>query len=205
MKHENGFDEIYVQMWNYFTGDDGTYDHGSMPKIMRVSSSNNSITAIDLVITLNDNDNNHDSESVAIRYNGGPNDWGAAYGSYSVPNNKWISFELHVKLNTPGKNDGLVELYIDGVLKAKKYNINIRDKYSYKINSALVGGWYSNSGKSSNQWNYRYIDDVVISTEPINNNSNTSSGSSSSNGSLPPQYISTKPPAPSSIRVISIF
>ena len=152
-----------------------------------------------------DSTNDRDSESIKVAFNGGPTDWGAAYASWKAPDNQWVRFDFHVKLNTPGRADGLVEFWIDGNLKAKKYNLNIRGNNEFKLNNVLVGGWYSNSGASSDQWNYRYIDDVVISTEPINSNSNTSSGSSSSDVSLPPQYISTKPPAPTSIRVISIF
>ena len=44
MAFTNGYDEIYVRMWNYYTGDDGKYDHGSMPKIMRVMGSDGSTT-----------------------------------------------------------------------------------------------------------------------------------------------------------------
>ena len=180
MTFTNGYDELYVRMWNYYTGDDGKYDHGSMAKIMRVMGSDNSTAPWNVIVTVNDNDQNRDSESIAIRYNGGPNDWGATYGSYTIPDNKWVCFEFHVKLNTLGKSDGLVEFYIDGNLKARKTNINIRGNYNYKINSVLVGGWYSNSGKNSNQWNYRYIDDVAISTNYIG------PGSSSSSSNNPP-------------------
>ena len=199
MAFDNGYDELYIRMWNYYTGEDGKFDHGSMPKHMRVMSSNNSIQKWNLVVTVNDNDKNRDSESIAIRYNGGPNDWGAAYGSYIVPDNKWVCFELHVKLNTPGKSDGLVEFWVDGILKAKKYNINIQDKNVHKINSVLVGGWYSNSGSNSDQWNYRYIDDLIISTEYIG----TGESSSSSSSSYPPVFIGTKPPAPTNIKVVT--
>jgi hypothetical protein len=196
MSFKNGYDELFIQMWNYYTGDDGKFDHGSMPKNMRVMSSDNSTQKWNLVVTVNDNDNNRGSDSVAIRYNGGPNDWGAAYGSYIVPDNKWVCFELHVKLNTPGKSDGLVEFWIDGILKAKKYNINIQDSYDYKMNSVLVGGWYSNSGKNSDQWNYRYIDDLVVSTERIGCGSSTISSDANT-----PIYIMLKPPAPTGIRI----
>jgi hypothetical protein len=195
MSFANGYDEIYIRMWNYFTGDDGKYDHGSMPKIMRVMASDNSTQVMNLVVTLNDNDENRDAESIAIRFNGGPHDWGATYGSYAVPDNKWVCFELHVKLNSLGKSDGLVEFYIDGVLKAKKSNINIRGNYNYKINAVLVGGWYSNSGKNSNQWNYRYIDDVVISTEYIG----LGGSSTSSNTNNP--LVEAVPPPPTAIRI----
>ena len=199
MVFENGYDELYIQMWNYYTGDDGKFDHGSMPKNMRVMSSNNSTQKWNLVVTVNDNDKNRDSESIAIRYNGGPNDWGAAYGSYTVPDNKWVCFELHVKLNTPGKSDGVVECWVDGILKAKKYDINIQGNYNHKINSVLVGGWYSNSGSNSNQWNYRYIDDIIVSTEYIG----TGGSSSSASTKYPPIFVGTKPPAPTNIKILS--
>lgn len=191
MSYDKGYEELYIQMWNYYTGDDGTYDHATMPKNMRVNCSNGSTVAFDIIVTVNDNDSNRDSETIAIRYNGGPNDWKAAYGNYQVPNNKWVLFELRIKLNALGKSDGLVEFWVDGVPIARKDNINIRGNNNYKINNVLVGGWYSNSGKNSNQYNYRYIDDLVISTTPIG----TGSSSTSSTTSINP------PPAPTSIRV----
>ena len=200
MSHNRGYDELYVQLWNYFTGDDGTYDHGTQPKLMRINSHDNKTVAFDVVFHVMNSTNSRDSEGIKVAFNGGPYDWGAGYGSWKAPNNKWVRFDFHVKLNTPGQSDGLVEFWIDGNLKAKKYNINIRGNNDYKMNNVLVGGWYSNSGANSDQWNYRYIDDVVISTQPIGNTS-----SSSSTGTLPPQYIGTKPPAPTSIRVMSIF
>ena len=195
MSHTNGYDELYVRVWNYFTGEDGTYDHAWQPKVMRIYSSNNSTAAFDIVVNLMDLDGDRDLENIKISFNRGPNDWGAANASFETPNNKWVCFELHIKLNTLGKSDGLVELYIDGGLKAKKSNVNIRGTYNYKMNRVLVGGWYSNGGVNSNQNNYRYIDDLVISTDFIGTGSSSNSSvSSNTGGSLPP-------PAPTSIRV----
>ena len=42
--------------------------------------------------------------------------WGRLYGSYTIPDNKWVCFEFHVKLNTLGKSDGLVEFFIDAAI-----------------------------------------------------------------------------------------
>ena len=148
MSHTKGYEELYVQMWNYFTGEDGTYDHGTQPKLMRINSSDNKTVAFDVVFHVMDSDNDRDSESIKVAYNGGPNDWGAAYASWKAPDNQWVCFDFHVKLNTPGQPDGIVEFWIDGKLKAKKYNLDIRGNKEYKINNVLVGGWYSNSALS---------------------------------------------------------
>ena len=201
MSHKSGYEEIYVQIWNYFTGDDGTYDHGTQPKLMRVNSSDNRTNAFDIVFHIMDSTGDRDSESIKVAFNGGPNDWGAAYPSWKAPDNQWVRFDLRVKLNTPGASDGLVEFWIDGLLKAKKYNINIRGNNDYKINNVLVGGWYSNSGANSDQFNYRYIDDLVISTQPIGNIS--TSASTSSSASNAPSFV--LPPSPTGLRAFSVF
>jgi hypothetical protein len=195
MSQTSGYDELYIRIWNYFTGDDGTYDHGWQPKIMRVYSSDGSKTAFDIVSCLMDLDGDRDSEYIKVAFNGGPVNWGQPSGSYRAPNNQWVSFELHIKLNTPGLSNGLVELFVDGDKKVSKSNINIRGNYKYKMNRVLVGGWYSNGGVNSDQNNYRYMDDLVISTEYIGNSSSSTSNSSTTSN-IPPV-----PPAPTGIRV----
>ena len=118
----NGYDELYIQIWNYFTGDDGTFDHGTQPKFMRVNSHDGSKVALDIVVQPMDKNSDRDTEQIKVAFNGGPNDWGAAYSDsgWVAPNNRWTCWELHIKLNKPGSSDGLVELFVDGVLTARQ-------------------------------------------------------------------------------------
>lgn len=82
---------------------------------------------------------------------------------------KWHCVVAHVKLNSPGKADGLFEFWVNGVLQAGNYNLNWQGNYNaspetYKIN-ALFFENYWNAGSPKEQ--KRYFDNILISTEPI--------------------------------------
>lgn len=171
----DGFQELYVRMWNYYTGDDGTYQHAYQAKHMRINSVNSSGTAaVEMVFQPLNNDSDNANEGFKLAANSPPIDWGAVYGGTTIPDNTWVCYELHYKLNTPGSADGIAEMWMDlgdgagAVKRVSKTDITFQGPSdSYKLNNVLVGGWWSNNGVNSYQNNYRYMDDVVISTERI--------------------------------------
>lgn len=78
---------------------------------------------------------------------------------------RWVSVEGRVKLNSPGKTDGIFQLWIDGQLEASNTNLNwIYSWNEYGINAVFLENFW-NSGSSVAQ--ERYFDDFVISTAPI--------------------------------------
>jgi len=86
---------------------------------------------------------------------------------------KWFCVEVHMKLNTPGQSDGVFAYSINGQQEAQKTGLNWRGSYSdYGINAITLENW-TNNGAAQNQ--DRYIDNFVVSTQPIGCYSATSS------------------------------
>lgn len=77
----------------------------------------------------------------------------------------WICVETRAKLNTPGKKDGINQLWIDGRLEAERRELDWRGTFDdYGINAVFLEAYW-NDGSPVDQ--SRWIDDFVISTEPI--------------------------------------
>ncbi len=77
----------------------------------------------------------------------------------------WVRVETQVKLNTPGKADGLNRLWIDGRLECERRNLDFRGTYGKHGINAFFLESYWNKGSPVDQ--YRYYDNLVVSTKPI--------------------------------------
>ncbi len=77
----------------------------------------------------------------------------------------WVLVESRVKLNTPGKSDGINQLWIDGRLECERTKLNLRGKYTgHGINAVFLEAyWNKGSPKTQRRW----YDNFVISTKPI--------------------------------------
>lgn len=84
-----------------------------------------------------------------------------------VPGSKWYEIQYMAKMNTPGKKDGEIKLWIEGVLVTDQTNLLLRDsKHSnIKFDHFLFGPNYPGGKPPYPQSNY--IDDIVISTSYI--------------------------------------
>ncbi|MDB4459131.1 hypothetical protein N9059_01005 [bacterium] len=77
----------------------------------------------------------------------------------------WVLVEARVKLNTPGKSDGINQLWIDGRLECERRGLNFRDNYTkHGINAVFLEAYW-NSGSPIMQ--SRWYDNFIISTKPI--------------------------------------
>jgi len=77
----------------------------------------------------------------------------------------WVCVEARVKLNTPGQQDGLNQLCIDGRLEAERRGLDWRGTYQdYGINAIFLEAYW-NEGSPVDQ--SRWIDNFVVSTQPI--------------------------------------
>jgi hypothetical protein len=77
----------------------------------------------------------------------------------------WVCVESYAKLNTPGKSDGLNQLWIDGHLEAERKNLDWRGNYTaHGINAVFLEAYW-NQGSPVTQT--RWLDNFVISTKPI--------------------------------------
>lgn len=77
----------------------------------------------------------------------------------------WVLVESRVKLNTPGKSDGINQLWIDGRLEAERKNLNFRGSYvKHGVNAVFLESyWNKGSIKTQGRW----FDNFIISTAPI--------------------------------------
>ncbi len=77
----------------------------------------------------------------------------------------WVCVEARAKLNTPGQQDGLFELWIDGKLESERTNLDWRGSYTgHGINAVFLEAYW-NSGSPVTQ--YRWYDNLVISTRRV--------------------------------------
>ncbi|HLY76203.1 MAG TPA: hypothetical protein VKU80_19035 [Planctomycetota bacterium] len=113
-----------------------------------------------------------DGKVVTTKYNDFPNlKWlgNSPSGKFPVHSSeeagRWICIEAHLKLNTPGKADGLAELWVDGVLDAERRGMDYRGSYDAHTINAVFLEAYWNDGSPVDQ--YRWYDDFVVSTKPI--------------------------------------
>jgi len=81
----------------------------------------------------------------------------------------WYRVETWIKLNSPGKNNGIVESWLDGKLALKNKKMRFRDIKSLKIDALLFTTFF---GGSDDTWatkkaEHVCFDNVIISTRPI--------------------------------------
>ena len=77
----------------------------------------------------------------------------------------WVLVEARAKLNTPGKSDGLNQLWIDGRLECERRNLDFRGSYAgHGINAVFLEAYW-NDGSPVTQ--SRWYDNFVISTKPV--------------------------------------
>lgn len=93
------------------------------------------------------------------------------FGPYFVPRpnfvpqlNRWYSYELMVKANTPGQRDGRIAIWIDGNLIADFVNLRLRDVNTLKIDQVGLNLYIKNNpGGDLLKW----YDNVVMATSYI--------------------------------------
>jgi hypothetical protein len=76
---------------------------------------------------------------------------------------RWYCYELMVRANTPGQNNGEVAFWIDGQLKGRFPNLFMRSISTLKLDSANLNLHASRSERINKKWH----DNVVIATKYI--------------------------------------
>lgn len=80
---------------------------------------------------------------------------------------RWYDIGVHLKLNTPGRPDGVAELYIDGVRKAVYTDVNFRDSYTrHGFNHVMISPLQQSAVSRVRS---QYYDEWVVSSTPIGN------------------------------------
>ncbi|HEY3282760.1 MAG TPA: hypothetical protein VGN26_10835, partial [Armatimonadota bacterium] len=78
---------------------------------------------------------------------------------------RWVCVECRVKVNTPGKGDGIFTLWVDGRLEASREDLDWQGTWQEYLPNALFLENYWNDGALKEE--SRWFDDLVISTQPI--------------------------------------
>lgn len=166
-------DWIFTRFYEYYAPG---FDFGNGMKIHRLLSANKEtgMNNYDIIVYSSPKNNTNpqgelcgvnELDRINIAKNAGA--WWTDYRSTQV-RGRWYAFETEVKLNTPGRSDGEMRVYLDGALVIEKTGLNIREGSSAPITDILFGGWYSNGAAGRNLCpdpvtaSIRYIDDIVV-------------------------------------------
>ncbi len=99
---------------------------------------------------------------------GVPNERWTNLPTYSY--NTWYSLEVHVKANTPGVSDGVIQVWVGGILAYTNSAVNLRGNCTTNITRIAYGDQVNQLNMQLTDVidEYRYWDDIVISaTGPI--------------------------------------
>jgi hypothetical protein len=83
-----------------------------------------------------------------------------------LENNRWYCIEQYAKLNTPGEANGMLRGWVDGEPAFEKTDIRFRSVDSLKIEAVWINFYLGGTWTSESE-HHAYIDDVVISKNPI--------------------------------------
>lgn len=93
--------------------------------------------------------------------------WGWGLGPTGrLARNRWYSVEQYVKLNTPGRADGVFRAWIDGHLVIERNGIRFRDVPGLHIESVWFNVYHGGVARPASPMTL-YIDNVVIAREYI--------------------------------------
>lgn len=108
--------------------------------------------------------------------------------NYSFANhlNEWVAIEVEIKLNTPGKSDGLHRTWINDQLVIERLNVDLRGNTLDKINEVMLDAYWNESSPGSLN---RHYDNFVIATEKIGLSGSTPAASPPS----PPGNVNATP------------
>lgn len=129
---------------------------------------------------------NNDTQ-VTAKFDGVCNEWDCdtnivfevTSDSFNGVDNGWHIYEGHVKFNSIGQRDGVIEVWIDGIQKLRATNVkNRNDANSHIISNVQLANYCGATWAST--W-YLYYDDVKFSTTPI--------------GSVTPPPVGNVPPS----------
>jgi len=83
-----------------------------------------------------------------------------------LQNNRWYCIEQYAKMNTPGKNDGILRGWVDGQPAFEKTDVRMRDVDTLRIEAVWLNVYLGGSWVAKGD-HHLYIDDVVIANDYI--------------------------------------
>lgn len=91
--------------------------------------------------------------------------WPTAMGGV-LEKNRWYCIEQYVKLNTPGRNDGVFRGWADGRLAFERTDLVYRNTHELKIEEAWMNVYHGGQQPTPQDISM-YIDDVVIARQYV--------------------------------------
>ncbi len=91
--------------------------------------------------------------------------WQESYRGY-LQKNRWYSIEQYVKLNTPGRKDGIIQAWVDGRPAFEKTDIRFRTEPHLKIEQIWMNVYHGGKAQSPHDQDL-FIDNVVIAKKYI--------------------------------------
>lgn len=91
--------------------------------------------------------------------------WNKGYRGF-LENNRWYSIEQYVKLNTPGKKNGILKAWIDGELAFERTDVRFRHINRLKIDEIWMNVYHGGTSPSPYD-QHLFIDNVVIAKKYI--------------------------------------
>ena len=91
--------------------------------------------------------------------------WHIGYRGF-LENNRWYCIEQHLKMNTPGKKNGVLRAWVDGRLAFEKRDIRFRHAPKLKIEQIWMNVYHGGK-KPSPHDQHLFIDNVVIARRYI--------------------------------------
>lgn len=82
-------------------------------------------------------------------------------GFPGLQNNRWYCIEQHAKMNSPGKNDGVLRGWVDGTLVFDRTDVRMRDVNTLKIETVWINVYHGGTWTARND-QHLFIDDVAI-------------------------------------------
>ncbi len=92
--------------------------------------------------------------------------WSASEGLALLAPNRWYCIEQHVRLNTPGKEDGVLQAWVDGQPVFSKTDFRFRDTLAVGIEDAWFDLYVGGQGTAKEDMNV-HIAQVVVATRYI--------------------------------------
>ena len=83
-----------------------------------------------------------------------------------LENNRWYCIEQYVRMNTPGKNDGVLRGWVDGKPAFEKTDVRMRDVSDLKIERIWINIYHGGTWTAEND-DHLFIDNVVIAKKYI--------------------------------------
>lgn len=83
-----------------------------------------------------------------------------------LENNRWYCIEQYVRMNTPGKNDGILRGWVNGKLAFEKTDVRMRDVPDLKIERIWINIYHGGTWTADTD-DHLFIDNVVIAKRYI--------------------------------------